>query len=89
MYVYNGTGSAVFADIGIPAIDFVRRGKSVIHTRNDVEFALSAEAFARTQTFMRLFLSRVMGSVEFPFPRVMPQDMKDALNRHFFRVPNI
>ena len=86
--VVRSSDSAVFADAGIPAIDFVRRGKGVIHTRNDVEFALSADAFARTQAFMRLFLSRVMGSVEFPFPKVMPQDMKDALDRHFFRVTN-
>ena len=76
---------AVFADEGIPAIDFVRRGKSVIHTRNDVEFPLSEVAFARTQIFMRQFLCRVMNSVEFPIPREVPQDMKTELDKHWGR----
>lgn len=76
---------AVFADAGIPAIDFVRRGKSVIHTRNDVEFPLSEIAFARTQTFMRQFLSRVLNAAEFPIPRAIPQDMKTELDKHWGR----
>lgn len=76
---------AVFADFGVPAIDFVRRGKSVIHTRYDVEFPLSEVSFARTQTFMRQFLCRVANSVVFPIPRNIPQDMKDSLDRHWGR----
>lgn len=76
---------AVFADHGVPAIDFVRRGKSVIHTRYDVEFPLSEVTFARTQTFMRQFLTRVANAVEFPIPRNVPQDMKDLLDRHWGR----
>jgi len=81
----RSSDSAVFADNGIPSIDFVRRGKSVIHSRRDVEFPLGACAFERTQTFMRKFLERVMNSIEFPIPRDIPQDMKDALNRYFKR----
>lgn len=84
--VVRSSDSAVFADAGIPAIDFVRRGKSVIHTRNDVEYPLSEEVFARTQNFMRQFLCRVMGGAEFPIPKAMPQDMKDALDQHFGRT---
>lgn len=76
---------AVFADAGVPAIDFVRRGKSVIHTRNDVELPLSEVAFARTQNFMRQFLCRAMNSVEFPIPRTIPQDMKSELDKHWGR----
>lgn len=83
--VVRASDSAVFADAGIPAIDFVRRGKSIIHTRNDVELPLSEVAFARTQTFMRQFLCRVMNSVEFPIPRAMPQDMKAELDKHWGR----
>jgi len=83
--VVRASDSAVFADAGIPAIDFVRRGKSIIHTRNDVELPLSEVAFARTQTFMRQFLCRVMNSVEFPIPRTMPQDMKAELDKHWGR----
>ena len=76
---------AVFADAGVPAIDFVRRGKGVIHTRHDVEFPLSEVTFARTQAFMRQFLCRVANAVEFPIPRNMSQDMKDLLDRHWGR----
>jgi len=76
---------AVFADHGVPAIDFVRRGKSVIHTRNDVEFPLSETVFARTQTFMRQFLSRALNAAEFPIPRTIPQDMKNELDKHWGR----
>lgn len=86
--IVRSSDCAVFADAGIPAIDFVRRGKGMVHNRYDLEFPLSAETFARTQTFMRQFLCRVMNSVEFPIPKVMPQDMKEALDRYFFRVPN-
>ena len=83
--VVRASDCAVFADAGIPAIDFVRRGKSVIHTRNDVEFPLSAATFARTQTFMRQFLSRVLNATEFPVPRAIPQDMKTELDKHWGR----
>lgn len=85
--VVRSSDSAVFADVGIPAVDFVRRGKGIMHNRYDLECQLSAAAFARTQTFMRQFLCRVMSGVEFPIPRVMPQDMKEALDKHFLRVP--
>ena len=84
--VVRSSDSAAFADAGIPAIDFARRGKSVIHTRNDVEYPLSEEAFARTQTFMRQFLCRVMSGAEFLIPKAMPQDMKDALDQYFGRT---
>lgn len=84
--VVRSSDSAVFADVGIPAIDFVRRGKGVMHNRNDLEEQLSAAVFARTQTFMRQFLCRVMRGEEFPIPRVMPQDMKEALDRRFLRT---
>ena len=85
--VVRSSDSAVFADVGIPAVDFVRRGKGIMHNRYDLECQLSAAAFARTQIFMRQFLCRVMSGVEFPIPRVMPQDMKEALDKHFLRVP--
>ena len=84
--VVRSSDSAVFADHGIPAIDFVRRGKGIIHSRHDLECQLSADVFARTQTFMRQFLCRVMGSAAFPVPRVMPQDMREALDKHFLRT---
>ena len=83
--VVRSSDCAVFADYGVPAIDFVRRGKSVIHTRNDVEFPLSEVAFARTQTFMRQFLSRVLNAAEFPIPKAIPQDMKTELDKHWGR----
>lgn len=83
--VVRASDSAAFADVGIPAIDFVRRGMAVIHTRNDTEFPLSADVFARTQTFMRHFLCRVMNGVEFPIPKQMPQDMLEALDKHWGR----
>ena len=83
--VVRASDCAVFADYGIPAIDFVRRGKSVIHTRNDVEFPLSEVAFARTQTFMCQFLRRVMNSVEFPIPKAIPKDMQEELDNHWGR----
>lgn len=85
--VVRSSDSAVFADLGIPAVDFVRRGKGIIHSRYDLESQLSAAVFARTQTFMRQFLSRVMEGVEFPIPKVMPQDMREAIDRHFLRIP--
>lgn len=81
----RSSDSSVFADNGVPTVDFIRRGKSVIHSRRDVEFPLSEVAFARTQSFMRAFLDRVLNSAEFPVPKVIPQDMKDALNRYFRR----
>jgi len=81
----RSSDSAVFADNGVPSVDFVRRGKSVIHSRRDVEFPLAATAFARTQGFMRAFLDRVLNSVEFPIPKTIPQDMKDSLDRYFKR----
>jgi len=81
----RSSDSSVFADNGVPSVDFVRRGKSVIHSRRDVEFPLSEAAFARTQCFMRAFLDRVLNSVEFPIPKSIPQDMKDALDRYFKR----
>lgn len=86
--IVRSSDCAVFADAGIPAIDFVRRGKGVVHNRYDLEFPLSEETFARTQTFMRQFLCRVMNSVEFPIPRVIPQDMRELLDRYFYRTPN-
>jgi len=81
----RSSDSSVFADNGVPSVDFFRRGKSVIHSRRDVEFPLSEDAFERTQGFMRAFLDRVLNSAEFPIPKVIPQDMKDALNRYFKR----
>ncbi len=81
----RSSDSAVFADNGVPSVDFLRRGKSVIHSRRDVEFPLSASAFERTQSFMRAFLDRVLNAAEFPVPKVIPQDMKDALDRYFKR----
>ena len=81
----RSSDSSVFADNGVPSIDFVRRGKSVIHSRRDVEFPLHESAFERTQTFMRKFLERAMSGVEFPIPKVIPQDMKDALDRYYKR----
>ncbi len=83
--VYS-SDSTPFADAGIPAVSFHRMGRAAGHSRRDLASPLSASAFARTQNLMRAFADRMINASEFPIPREIPQNMKDAIDQYYRRT---
>jgi len=82
----HSSDSAVFADKGIPALGLSRTSKTcAIHTRNDVLFPLSAEQLWKDGEFAIAFISRVANARILPIPTGMPEDVREALNKYFFR----
>jgi len=82
----HSSDSACFADKGIPCAGFCRNGKGGYHNRYDQLFVLSAESLARTMRFATLFADRIVNSVAMPVPRVIPDSVKEELEKFFGRM---
>ena len=85
--VYS-SDSTPFADKGVPAISFARfgaNGTAPGHNRYDLLEHLSAETLERTTAFIQLFADRIVGGVDFPVPREMPENMLEAIDNYMRR----
>jgi len=77
--------SIPFADKGIPAVNFLRRGANnayQIHCRHDVIDVISAEALEKTARFIVAFSNRVIESKFFPIDKKMPDIMVEKINKY-------
>lgn len=82
--VYS-SDSTPFADAGVPSITFARissRGGAVIHSRKDVIDYIKPEYLETTINFALTFTNRVSNAVVFPVTKVIPQNMKDELDKY-------
>lgn len=80
--VYS-SDSTPFADKGVPSVSFARlpsSGGAEIHSRKDVLDHMDKKSFASSLTIMIEFLKRMDGSVLFPVPKVIPENMKLELD---------
>ena len=74
-----------FADAGIPAVNFVRfanGGSAVCHNRYDLLSQMDGRSLARTASFVAAFAGDMMNSVLFPVERVIPDDMKEKIDKY-------
>lgn len=83
--IYSSDSTA-YANAGIPSISFCRQptdDADYIHTRYDMMDFISAESLEKTSTFIRDFSDAVVNSVVFPIPRIIPDNMRQALDEYF------
>ena len=74
-----------FANAGVPAISFGRStaaGAGFIHDRNDTLKFLSADALQKTCNIVELFASRAVNAYTCPIPRLIPDDVKDKVEKY-------
>lgn len=77
-----------FADSGVPAVSVGRAGApgmSYIHNRRDVIDYISADALAGTGNIALLLARRMDGAKVFPVERVIPDDMKQKIDKYLNR----
>lgn len=85
--VYS-SDSTPFADADIPALSFARitpNGGGDIHHRYDVLEHLSDRYLFEDIDFILEFTKRMANAYIIPVPRVVPQNMKDAIDAYFCR----
>ena len=75
--------SSSFAKAGVPFIVFQRGGQGGMHSRNDIIDVLSEESLKKTTEFIRFTSERLLNSVKFPVPRIIPEGIKDELDNYF------
>ncbi len=74
-----------FADAGIPAVNFVRfanGGSAVCHNRYDLLSQIDGKSLARTASFVAAFAGDMLNSVFFPVERIIPDDMKEKVDKY-------
>ena len=85
--VYS-SDSTPFADIGVPSLSFARLANSFgaqIHSRRDNGLFLSENYFYKTVNFIKTFSDHVLNSVIFPFKKVIPETIKEKINKYYGR----
>lgn len=74
-----------FADLGIPAVNFMRfgaPGTAYIHNRHDTLLFMSAKSLENTANFVKSFSEKIMDSYVFPINKKVPQNMVDEVNKY-------
>ena len=82
--VYS-SDSTPFAYNNVPAVSFARispRGGAEIHSRKDVIETVDPAYLEKTIVFISSLADNLIGSVYFPVPKTMPQNMKDELDKY-------
>ncbi len=82
----HSSDSAPFADKGIPSLGLSRGSTTAdIHTRYDLMFPLSAEQLVKDGDFATAFIERTANAARLPVGLGMPTDIKEQLDKYFFR----
>lgn len=74
-----------FADLGIPAINFMRfgvPGTAYIHNRHDTLLFMSASSLEKTANFVKALCDRIISSYIMPINRSIPQNMVEEVNKY-------
>jgi Zn-dependent M28 family amino/carboxypeptidase len=82
------TDSSAFADAGVPAITFGQMSPSsqaVIHSRYDDGSTVCTRDMKYHCDFIADLTVSLLDAVVFPIPREIPEDIKDQLDKYFFR----
>ena len=79
--IWPSDGS-VFANAGAPTLNVTRNGHAAVHNRHDKHPALSEKYLAESSEFALKFLNRLLGSVEFPIERKIPEKLADELEKY-------
>lgn len=82
--IYSSDGIP-FADLGIPAINFMRfgvPGSAYIHNRHDTLSFMSAKSLEKTGQFVQRVCDKIIASHVMPINRVIPQNMVDEVNKY-------
>lgn len=77
-----------FADNGIPAVNFDRKGAqgaAYIHNRFDTLDFLSAEMLAKTTTHVLEFSKTMINAKVFPVEKKMPQNMVEEIDKYLYK----
>lgn len=80
--------SIPFANIGIPAVNFVRdgaEGASFIHCRYDIIDYLSAEALENMTNHVLDFSETLINAVVFPVKREIPADITEEVDKYLYK----
>ena len=88
--VYS-SDSTPFAFNNVPAVSFARispRGGAEIHSRKDVIETVDPTYLEKTIVFISSLADNLIGSVYFPVPKTMPQNMKDELDKYLGNKKN-
>ena len=89
--VYS-SDSTPFAYNNVPAVSFARispRGGAEIHSRKDVIETVDPTYLEKTIVFISSLADNLIGSVYFPVPKTMPQNMKDELDKYLGNKKNV
>ncbi len=85
--VYS-SDSTPFADSGIPSLSFARlspQGGATIHSRRDVIKFIDKKTLDNSIDFIKLFANKLVNSKVFPVEKNIPQNMKDEIDKYYFR----
>lgn len=77
-----GSDSNSFAWKGIPAMTLNRDGFGM-HTRHDTAALISAWSLERSSRLLAMVAGRLASAEVFPFPREVPENFREELNRFF------
>ncbi|MDO4198407.1 MAG: M28 family metallopeptidase [Erysipelotrichaceae bacterium] len=78
--------SAVFSDYGVPTIALGRtgaQGSAFMHTRYDEFKYISAKELDQEIDFLLELMTRLGNAVVFPFPRVIPEELRGQVIKYF------
>lgn len=84
----QSSDSTPFTDHDVPCVNFFRGaapGAGRMHTRADTLVFLSAEGLGKIIDPAVMFADRVVNSRMFPIARVVPPEMKEAVDKYYFR----
>jgi len=79
--IWPSDGS-VFANEGIPTLNVTRNGHAAVHNRHDKHTALSEKYLLESSEFALKFLNRLLGGVEFPIERGIPEELAAELEKY-------
>ena len=84
----HSSDSTPFADKGIPTASFVRRAPqntATIHNRYDTQKLIKTENMQKDIAFITAFADRMANAVYCPVDRVIPDNMKEKLDKYLLR----
>lgn len=84
----HSSDSTPFADKGIPTASFVRRAPqntATIHNRYDTQKLIKTENMQKDIAFITAFAERMANAVHCPVSRVIPDNMKEKLDKYLLR----
>jgi hypothetical protein len=85
--VYS-SDSTPFADSGVPAVSFARSAPNhtaTIHNAYDTVAVLNTGRMESDIAFIRAFTDRMVNAVRCPVKRVIPDNMKESIDRYLAR----